>query len=398
MVQSPPRCPSSGPPVPRATGDACGPIDVVVSSEPEDVVLREWDELVDAVPGSDVAQLSAWARIRGDAGFRPLYVLARLGGRLVGGALVLERRVPVVGRIGYVSNGPLVAPDAPRELVVDRLVRVLNALGRTRFRALVVQPSVDGQDVSAGLRMRGFRQSTAGIAPSASIRVDLNREADELRRRLTKANRRRMRGWAERGITVRDGSADDTRLVADLLARTAEHQQFEPLSSGYVEELYRELDGRHAVVFIAELDGGPVAALLCTRCGGTVKQRISGMDRSEEARKAGVSAATVWHAMLWGKAHGYETYDFGGLRADAARELLAGRPSSNDALTGPEQFKASFGGEAFLYPEQVELISSRPLRLVYDFSRRTRAGQRIVRTVKRGLRGGRSPQALPRSA
>ena len=78
----------------------------------------------------------------------------------------------------------------------------------------------------------------------------------------------------------------------------------------YIQRLHRELDaGRHAVVFVAELDDDPVAALLCTRCGGTVKQRISGMDRSERARKDGVSAATVWSAMLWAKDHGYHTYE-----------------------------------------------------------------------------------------
>ena len=96
---------------------------------------------------------------------------------------------------------------------------------------------------------------------------------------------------------------------------------FEPLSPDYIQRLHRELDvDRHAVVFVAELDDDPVAALLCTRSGGTIKQRISGMDRSERARKHGVSAATVWTAMLWAKDHGHHTYDFGGLRLDAAHQ------------------------------------------------------------------------------
>jgi lipid II:glycine glycyltransferase (peptidoglycan interpeptide bridge formation enzyme) len=142
-------------------------------------------------------------------------------------------------------------------------------------------------------------------------------------------------------------------------------------------------------VFIAELDGEPVAALLCTRCDGIVKQRISGMARTEQARTAGVSAATVWHAMLWAKSHGYDTYDFGGLRVDAARLLLAGSREASAYLTGSEQFKASFGGDVFLYPAQAELISSRLLRWVYDISRRTRGGRWIIDIGKRVLRGGR---------
>jgi lipid II:glycine glycyltransferase (peptidoglycan interpeptide bridge formation enzyme) len=275
--------------------------------------------------------------------------------------------------------------------VVDRLVAGIEGLGQTRYRALFVQPPVDGHDVSVGLRSRGFRRSAAGIAPGASIRIDLQREVDELRRGLTKANRRRARNWAQRGVTVRVGSPDDAALVADLLARTAEHQQFEPLSLEYIQRLYRELDlDGHVVVFIAELDGVPAAALLCTRCDGAVRQRISGMDRSDRARSAGVSAATVWHAMLWAKSHGYHSYDFGGLRADAARRLLAGDRESGSYLTGSEQFKTSFGGDVYLYPDQVEFISAPPLRLAYDISRRTRGGRWLVAVGKRALRGGRS--------
>ena len=372
--------------------------DVVVSdtTEPGSVVLHEWDRFVDTVPGADVAQLSVWARIRHDAGFRPLYLLARIDGRLVGGALVLERRLPVVGRFGYVSNGPLVCPSVDRAPVVDQLVTALADLAQTRLRALFVQPPTGGEDVSTGLRSHGFRPSTAGIAPAASVRIDLHRDCEDLHRRLTKANRRRTRNWDRRGVIVRVGSPDDAKPLADLLARTAEHQRFEPLSPDYIARMHRELDDdRHAVVFVAELDDAPVAALLCTCCNGTVKQRISGMDRSERARSSGVSAATVWHAMLWAKSRGYDTYDLGGLRAEPARQLLAGRSGRTAALTGSEQFKTSFGGEVYLYPEQVELISSPLLRLAYDFSRHTHIGTRAVEIGKRALRGGRGsrPQA-----
>jgi lipid II:glycine glycyltransferase (peptidoglycan interpeptide bridge formation enzyme) len=93
--------------------------------------------------------------------------------------------------------------------------------------------------------------------------------------------------------------------------------------------------------------------------------------------------------MLWAKSRGYGTYDLGGLRAEPARKLLAGHPERTAALTGPEQFKTSFGGEVYIYPEQVELISSPLLRLAYDVSRRTRIGTRAVEIGKRALRGGR---------
>jgi lipid II:glycine glycyltransferase (peptidoglycan interpeptide bridge formation enzyme) len=365
-------------------------VSVIASTEPDPGVLHEWDTLVDRTPGTDVAQLSSWAGIRRESGFDPLYVFAREDDRLVGGALVLERPLPVIGRVGYVSNGPVVSPAAPREAVVDRLGTAMDRLARRRLRALFVQPPAEAADVTAALRRRGFRRSMSGIAPAASIRVDLRRDIEDLRRGLTKANRRRTRHWAERGVRVRMGSRDDIPVVADLVARSAEHQHYEPLSPDYIQNLHRELDAEeHAAVFVAEIDGSPAAALLCTRCGGVVKQRLSGMERSERARRDGVSAAAVWRAMEWAKENGYHTYDFGGISTRAADALLDGAPEPSAHLKGTERFKTSFGGEVFRYPEQVELISSPPLRLAYDVSRRTRAGSRFVEIVKRTLRGGR---------
>jgi lipid II:glycine glycyltransferase (peptidoglycan interpeptide bridge formation enzyme) len=360
---------------------------VTPCARPNATAVQEWDRFVECTPGSDVTQLSSWAAVRRNAGYRPLYVFAHQDGRLVGGALVLERRLPLVGRIGYVSNGPIVSSAVPRGPVVGRLGAALHYLARRRLRALFAQPPVDAHDVTAELRARGFRYSEAGIAPSASVGIDLARDVEDLRTGLARSNRRRTRLWAEHGVTVRMGSFDDIPLVADLVARTAEHRRFAPLSAEYIATLYRALDeGQHVVVFVAELDGVPVAAQLSTRCGGVVRQRLLGMDRSERARREGVTAATVWHAMLWAKASGYHTYDLGGISRKAARLLLDGEPASR--LTGTEQFKASFGGTAYLYPEPVELISS-PARLAYDLSRRTRAGGRVVEIAKRVLRGGR---------
>ncbi len=378
------RRPATRPGAPRPAGWA-----VSETTQPEPDTVREWDRLVQSTPGSDVAQLSTWARIRQKAGFRPLYLLVRHDDRLAAGALVLRRRLPIVGEIAYASYGPVVSPEAPREQVVDHLVAALDTLAKTRLQALFLQPPVDGHDVSARLRERGFRSSESEIAPTASIRVDLRRDVEELRGGLSKTNRRRTRIWADRGVSVRLGSHDDVPLVAELMAQTAEHQQFKPLSLDYVRTLHRELDaGGHVAIFIAELDGTPVAARLCTLCDGVIKSRLAAIDRSERARKEGVAAATVWQAMLWGKANGYHTYDLGGIRSRAARLLLADQAELAENLSGADAFKTQFGGQAYLYQEQVEFISPL-LRHAYDLSRRSSAGNRIIAAAKQALRGGR---------
>lgn len=364
-------------------------VSVTLYTEPDPDTIHAWDHLVRDTPSSDVTQLSAWSSVRRQAGFLPLYLLARHGGRLVGGALVLQRQVPLLGLVGYLPYGPVIAAGEARAATVSALSAALAHLGHRHLGSLFVQPPEGGDDVSDQLLARGFRRSTAGIAPQTSIRVDLNRDVEELRNRLTKTNRRSIRSSAARGVTVRIGCERDLPVVADLLARTAAHQHFDPPSLEYLATLYRELHpGDHVKVCIAELGGVPAAAELFTGCGGVLKSRLTGMQRCGPARKSGAVAAIDWHAILWAKANGYHTFDFGGLAADAVDTIRAGGGNLASRLAGPDFFKASFGGQPFRYPIPVELISSPLVRVGYDLARRSPAGSRLVETVKRALRAG----------
>lgn len=361
-------------------------VSVALYTQPGPHLVRAWDRLVSDSPGSDVTQLSGWSNLRRDAGFLPLYLLARYDDQLVGGAVVLQRHLPVLGVVGYLPYGPVIAESAPREAVARALSVELADLGHRQLGSLFVQPPEGADDVSDQLLERGFRPSAAGIAPEASIRIDLTRGLEDIRGGLSRSNRRRTRTWADRGITVRPGRRGDLPMVADLLARTAVHQHFAPMSLQYVRTLYEELaPAAHVGIFIAELDGVPVAAELFTACGGVLKSRLTGMLRSGPARRSGVSAAIIWNAVVWAKAQGYHSFDFGGIPVDTVDAV---RDDATALLSGPTAFKASFGGRPFRYPAPVELISSPLVRVGYDLARRYPTGGKVVARARRMMRGG----------
>jgi hypothetical protein len=81
-------------------------LSVHVESKPDPGGLSEWDQLVSSTPGTDVTQLSAWARVRAHVGYLPLYIFLREEGRLVGGVQLLHHDVLRMSRIGYVPYGP----------------------------------------------------------------------------------------------------------------------------------------------------------------------------------------------------------------------------------------------------------------------------------------------------
>ncbi|MGH3695849.1 MAG: lipid II:glycine glycyltransferase FemX [Pseudonocardiaceae bacterium] len=366
-----------------------GAISIAVRSDPGSSVLRSWDRLVDSTAGSDVTQLTAWARLRGRVGYTPLYLLAFQVGELVGGAQIMYRRVPVLGSVGYLPYGPVISPDAADR---DGICRVLGGAlaeqGRRRLRMLFVQPPEGADDLSRELLRRGFRTSSAGIAPAGSIRIDLTSTEDEIRRRFARRLRPWPKKWASRGVTVRLGDSQDIALLATLMTHSARHQDYQPLPLDYLEAMYSELAATGQVaLFVGEVSGEPVAADLVTGCGGMVRGRLAGFDRTGEAGRLSVPAAIRWEIIRWAKARGYQWYDLGGLGGQALRDLLAGECHHSDSWPSSDQAKAAFGGSPYRYPSAVEMINSMPVRTAYDLSRRWAGGRRVVARVTRRFRG-----------
>jgi hypothetical protein len=367
-----------------------GNVEVIAREDPGPDALHAWDLLVDRTPGTDVTQLSVWAGLRGRVGFTPLYLLAYQEGELVGGAQILTRRFPVLGSVGYLPYGPLVAPEAPATDAIRRaLVDALVVLSRRRLRILFIQPPEGAQDTSDELLRRGFRPSSAGIAPQGSIRIDLTADLAEIRSRFGKRLKSWTNRWESRGVTVRTGTVEDMPLLAELMAGSAQHQGYTPLPLDYMTALYRELDATgHVVMFVGEVNGVPVAADLMTGCGEMVRGRLSGFDRSGEAMRLSVPAAIRWELIKWAKAQGYRWFDFGGLRPETLDALLDGQGLSADRLPAADQPKLTFGGTAFRYPTAVEMLRPAALRTAYDLAWRSAAGRRLFDEVQSLLRRG----------
>lgn len=117
-----------------------------------DARLAAWDRLVASTPGTDVARLSTGVAARGSAGYEPLYVLAFSGSELLGGVLLLRRRLPDLGWVAYLPHGPVLADNASaqRPMVLQRLTQALISLAG-QHAALFVQPPDGGVDITGEL-------------------------------------------------------------------------------------------------------------------------------------------------------------------------------------------------------------------------------------------------------
>lgn len=364
-----------------------GPVTVNRLACPSPDMLAEWDALVGSTSGTDITQMSSWARVRRHAGFTPTYLTVRENGLLVGGAQLLWRDLPGLGRIGYLPYGPLIGPAATdRPAAVHGLGQQLARLDR-RTRMLFVQPPEGAEDVTRDLRSRGFRPSTAGIAPTGSTRVDLSASEEEIRGRFSRRLRSWPTRWATCGVSVRRGDESDLPLLARLIRASAAVHGFRPPGLDHLDVLYQELV-RHgtAALFVGELHGSPVCADLVTMCGDMVRGRLGGLDRAGDGARVSAPAAVRWEIIRWAKRSGYRWLDFGGLSDRTLRDAVEGGLRDSSTWLGPDRTKMSFGGEVFRYPPPVELIRPRPLQVAYDTCIRSPLGRAVLSRAKLELR------------
>ncbi|HEX4252010.1 MAG TPA: GNAT family N-acetyltransferase [Pseudonocardia sp.] len=357
---------------------------------PDAATMAAWNELVLCTPGTDVTQLPAWATIRTMVGYRPCYLLAHRDERLVGGALVLRRRLLGALSIGYLPYGPVIAPDVPdRPSVVAALAGELAAFAGTQ-QLMFIQPPEHAEDVSDALLALGFRPSTAGIAPAGSYRVDLTQPLEQIRAGFSKRLKSWTNRWESKGVRVRHGDESDLPLLISLMTRTGARQGFSPPPLDYVRTLYRELVALDAAaIFIGEVHGVPVSADMVTVCAGMVRGRLGGFDSSGEAGKLSVPAAVRWEIIQWAKQRGHRYLDFGGLPESMLADMIDRGIHCCDSWPSAQRGKLAFNGQPFRYPTPVERIHPRSARRLYDYVMSHRGGLAVVGTMKDLLRGNR---------
>ncbi|WP_198384660.1 GNAT family N-acetyltransferase [Roseomonas sp. KE2513] len=300
------------------------------------------------------------------------------------------RRLPVLGHVGYVAYGPLVAVNAPERADVARdLARDLAQLEDVRM--LFVQPPEGGQDFRDHLLNHGFRHSTTQVALRGSIRIDLTRDIHEIRQRLSP----RLRSWSSRwpsvGVAVRLGDERDLPLLVDLMRATAAAQGYHsPPRLEYLQHLYTTLAlSGQAALFVGEVHGRPVTADLVTMCGGMVRGRYAGFDRTGPGARLSVPGAARWEMIRWAKQSGYRWLDFGGLADETLRDTIDLGRRSCASWPGPDKAKLSFGGEPYRYPAPVELIRPAALRLALNAVTKSELGRHGMEQVRIWMRARR---------
>ena len=341
---------------------------MIGSRECESVEIRhcepcEWNAFLGKARGGSYAQTSLWALAKLAAGYRAQRFTLRASNGIVGGAQLLLRPVPLVGAVGYVPLGPVVAEDDPdlADAVVDHLKWLAN---EQKIVYLAVQPPQQHQSFTKRLRSLGFFPCFVNLAPTASVVIDLSKGLDELLSKMRRTTRYNIRYGQRKGIQVREGGPQDLDTFHELLLATARRQgNFRPLGREYLSELWRLFaPAGHLKMFLAEYEQHVLSAALLMNFGDTAiywKGCWSG-----EHSNLHPNESLQWTAIQWAKAQGYCHYDFGGIPRPLAKSVLRGDTSSESGNHSVASYKLGFGGEAVLFPEPLAYVPNSTVRRI----------------------------------
>ncbi|MGH2378302.1 MAG: lipid II:glycine glycyltransferase FemX [Candidatus Limnocylindria bacterium] len=311
---------------------------------------RGWDEAAVRSPGGHVLQSSAWAAIRTAQGWRAEFV--RVGDPLPV-ALVLWRRVPLLGGIAYVPRGPIVAPGD--EAGLERALTALGSLARERAALLLkVDPELAPEAAGPALARAGYRRAADVQPVLATLVIDLGPDPDALLAGLEKDTRWSVRQSAKRGVTVREVSDEEAlRAFYDLYRATGSRANFITRTWDYYGLVWRTLiSAGLARLRLAYFEERAVAGAMTWRCGDRELYMYGASN--EEGRRQYASYGLQWECIAGAKAGGALTYDLGGIPADPSRK--------DDPMYGPYLFKKGFGGTPRAYVGAHDVV---PRELAY---------------------------------
>lgn len=320
-----------------------------IGEQPYSDADAEWDAFVATHPHGSILQTTNWARLKSRFGWRTYRVWVRDGGELVAGAQILFKSAAFrMIRMGYIPHGPLVDWDND-ELVTVLFNQIDWAIWEHRAGMLKIEPLVWQSQLSAEkwhtiCTTHDLIPDTDTIQPPRTMLIDLTPDEDAILAGMHSKTRYNIRLAGRKGVTVREGTADDLPAFNRLMAITGQRNEFGTHSADYYTAAYELFSADNQVVLlIAEYENQPLAGALIFKNGAKADYIAGGSSNEERNRMP--TYALQWAAIQWAKAQGCTVYDMWGLPDADPDQLEAQFKERNDGLWGVYRFKRGFQGD-----------------------------------------------------
>lgn len=302
--------------------------------------VAEYEAFIQSCPKGNFAQSVLWAKLKTDWDFEA--VIVRDGeGKIEGTMGILIRRVPVFkATMMYSPRGPVC--DVHNKEVIKRLFDGANEIAK-RHKAYIfkLDPDVKSDDTvfadickEIGLTLPKDSKNFEGIQPRYVFRLYLEgRNDEELLASFHQKTRYNIRVAIKKGVTVKIADKSEVKAFHKIMLETGVRDNFVIRSAEYFERMLDCL-GEHARLYMAYLDGEPIAGTIAIHYGDKVWYLYGASSNAH--RNVMPNYLLQFEMIKWAVEVGAAVYDFRGVSGDI---------SEDNPLYGLYKFKKGFNGE-----------------------------------------------------
>lgn len=283
-----------------------------------------------------------------------------------------------IGGILYAPYGPVAETPAALRAALASLAAEAKALGAMCARVEPVDaplPEAAGAHDDAGrLRALGLVRAPSDQQPELTWLVDLAPDAKDILAAMKSTNRNLHRNIHKKGVSIRSTQEPaELTILLGFLHATAARSGFTPQSDAYLRTVAETLmPAGGASLYVAELEGTPIAAALVYDTADTRTYAHAAIDDAHRKLSAGVPLVVA--LILDAKEKGLRWVDLWGVAPE-------GQPDHKWA--GFTSFKKSFGGHEAARTGTWDLPVDRTRYAAYQGLRTLRSVARTVLTAAR---------------
>jgi lipid II:glycine glycyltransferase (peptidoglycan interpeptide bridge formation enzyme) len=289
--------------------------------------------------------------------------------------LAIEDSNPA-GKLLYSPYGPVAESLVAFDAALAALTELARACGAVFVRIEPVTAGFAAAEADAVLRNRGLQPAPVSQQPELSWIIDLDRDFKDVLADMKPANRNLYRNIHKKGVTFRSSQDPaEITVLLEFLRMTAARNGFKPQSDEYLSQVARSLmPAGAATLFIAELDGRPIAAALAYDSADTRTYAHAALDDNYRKLSAGIPLLVTLIADAHAK--GLKRVDLWG---------VAPEDEPDHQWAGFTAFKKSFGGREIAYPGTWDLPVRKARYGSYQLARKGAQLAKKLRARSRAL-------------
>jgi lipid II:glycine glycyltransferase (peptidoglycan interpeptide bridge formation enzyme) len=335
-------------------------IKTILSEQDSD---EQWDSFIGCTSSGYHEQSSMWASVKMMEDWKPVRVKFIQNQNIVGGFQLLYKHKKYVGRIGYISKGPVIDHYDPEfwQLIINRLISTVR---QYKIRALIVIPPEYNFSTRPEFDKILFTSNKIFPVINATLRIDLTQSNEE----ILKGMRRRLRTTLKsaEGLNFREGTREELETFFNLMLITCKHQGVSPNppslnSMNRIWSLFSEKD--MVRLNFVEKEKEIVSGILALKIRDLFIAWKIGW--SGKYRSLSPNAVLIWEMIQTAKKEGFKVFDFVSVDYEIAQLINDKKPLTENVIKNHTFFKMGFGGSIVRLPDSYIYIPDPVLNKIY---------------------------------